>query len=298
MGPSWPLRPPPHTLTFTRSISSGMFTMAWVSQLSRLLAKFRIAWVKAPGGGRRAGGDSGGGGAQGAGAGRGRRRALTGDGPQHVRDEDLHQALVQHVVTVLGPLQHRLELGEEHQAGLGQPLLSLIMPVGTHPARGVMRLFHSPAPRVRRAQHPHPTLGSGRYPLPPGDPQGQADTGLTAPASETDLNILHVGTQAPSHCREGMARWGPPSHTRSIRLVPRHTLEAGSEGHRGPTNCGGQRGTPAPAWSSHPSLEGRLARCPTSSLPPPGALTQPAAVPRWAGSGCTSRRFSRAFPPV
>lgn len=35
-------------LTFTRSISSGMFTMAWVSQLSRLLAKFRIAWVKAP----------------------------------------------------------------------------------------------------------------------------------------------------------------------------------------------------------------------------------------------------------
>lgn len=39
---------PSPTLTFTRSISSGMFTMAWVSQLSRLLAKFRIAWVKAP----------------------------------------------------------------------------------------------------------------------------------------------------------------------------------------------------------------------------------------------------------
>lgn len=56
------------------------------------------------------------------------------------------------------------------------------------------------------------------------------------PGSERDLNILHVGTQAPSHCREGMAQWGPPSHTRSIRLVPRHTLEAG------PTNCGGQRG--------------------------------------------------------
>lgn len=72
MGPSWPLRPPPHTLTFTRSISSGMFTMAWVSQLSRLLAKFRIAWVKAPGGGSGAGGDSGRRGAQGAGAGWGR----------------------------------------------------------------------------------------------------------------------------------------------------------------------------------------------------------------------------------
>lgn len=42
---AWLPRPP---LTFTRSISSGMFTMACVSQLSRLLAKFRIAWVKAP----------------------------------------------------------------------------------------------------------------------------------------------------------------------------------------------------------------------------------------------------------
>ena len=220
------------------------------------------------------------------------------DGPQHIGDEDLHQALVQHVVTVLGPLQHGLELGEEHQAGLGQPLLSLIVPVGTHPAWGVMRLFHSPAPRVRRAQHPHPTLGSGRYPLPPGGPQVRLIQASLPPASESDLSILHAGTQAPSHCREGMARWGPPSHTRSIRLVPSHTLEAGSEGHRGPTNCGGQRGAPAPAWPSHPSLEGRLTRCPTSSLPPPGALTQPAAAPRWAGSGCTSRRFSRVFPPV
>lgn len=59
--------------------------------------------------------------------------ALTGDGPQNVRDEDLHQALVQHVVTVLGPLQHGLELGEEHQTGSGQPLLCLVMPAGTHP---------------------------------------------------------------------------------------------------------------------------------------------------------------------
>ena len=59
--------------------------------------------------------------------------ALTGDGPQNIRDEDLHQALVQHIVTVLGPLKHRLELGEEHQTGPGQPLLGLVMPVGTRP---------------------------------------------------------------------------------------------------------------------------------------------------------------------
>ena len=31
-----------------RTISSGMFIIALVSQLSRLLAKLRIAWVKAP----------------------------------------------------------------------------------------------------------------------------------------------------------------------------------------------------------------------------------------------------------
>lgn len=37
------------SLTFTRTISSGMFIMALVNQLSRLLAKFRMACVKAPG---------------------------------------------------------------------------------------------------------------------------------------------------------------------------------------------------------------------------------------------------------
>ena len=166
--------------------------MAWVSQLSRLLAKFRIAWVKAPGGGRGLVGHGEWGRGTGSGGGAGRRRALTGDGPQHIGDEDFHQALVQHVVTVLGPLQHGLELGEEHQAGLGQPLLSLIVPVGTHPARGITRLFHSPAPRVRRAQHPHPTLGSGRYPLPPEDPRGQAESGLTAPrVREGSQHLVH-----------------------------------------------------------------------------------------------------------
>lgn len=35
--------------TLMRTISSGMFIMALVSQLSRLLAKLRMAWVKAPG---------------------------------------------------------------------------------------------------------------------------------------------------------------------------------------------------------------------------------------------------------
>lgn len=65
--------------------------------------------------------------------GRGLPPALTGDGPQNIRDEDLHQALVQHIVTVLGPLKHRLELGKEHQTGPGQPLLCLIMPVRNPP---------------------------------------------------------------------------------------------------------------------------------------------------------------------
>lgn len=40
-----------HFSTFTRTISSGMFIIAPVNQFSRLLAKLRIAWVKAPGGG-------------------------------------------------------------------------------------------------------------------------------------------------------------------------------------------------------------------------------------------------------
>ena len=35
--------------TLMRTISSGMFIMALVSQLSRPFAKLRIAWVKAPG---------------------------------------------------------------------------------------------------------------------------------------------------------------------------------------------------------------------------------------------------------
>lgn len=37
-----------NTDTFMRTISSGMFIMAPVNQFSRLLAKLRMAWVKAP----------------------------------------------------------------------------------------------------------------------------------------------------------------------------------------------------------------------------------------------------------
>lgn len=187
-GPQPPLSPRPRacpqspvSLTFTRSISSGMFTMAWVSQLSRLLAKFRIAWVKAPTGGGR--GRSGPWRVGTGGHGRGGCPALTGDGPQHVRDEDLHQALVQHVVTVLGPLQHWLELGQEHQAGLGQPLLSLVMPVDSRPM-----------PEVRLT----------RAPMPPG--------------ADGDL-ILARRAQAPTRRREGMASRGLLAQALGVRPI-------------------------------------------------------------------------------
>ena len=53
---------------------------------------------------------------------------LTGDGPQHLWDQDLHQRLVQHVVTVFGPVQHRLKLTQHHQAGFGETLLGLVVP--------------------------------------------------------------------------------------------------------------------------------------------------------------------------
>lgn len=42
-GPVWK-----NAVTLMQTISSGMFIMAPVSQLSRFLAKFRMAWVKAP----------------------------------------------------------------------------------------------------------------------------------------------------------------------------------------------------------------------------------------------------------
>ena len=38
----------------------------------------------------------------------------TGDGSEDVRDEDLHQGLVQAVVTVSAPAQHRVVLTEQH----------------------------------------------------------------------------------------------------------------------------------------------------------------------------------------
>lgn len=50
-------------------------------------------------------------------------QSLTGDGSEDVGDEDLHQALVQAVVTVTAPAQHRLVLAQQHQAGFWEALL-------------------------------------------------------------------------------------------------------------------------------------------------------------------------------
>lgn len=72
----------------------------------------------------------------------------TGDGSQHVRDEYLHQRLVQQVVTVSGPAQHRLELAQRHQARLGQPLLRLVVP-----GRGHAPNPNPPIGQTRRLAH-------------------------------------------------------------------------------------------------------------------------------------------------
>lgn len=49
--------------------------------------------------------------------------SLTGDGPEDIRNEDLHQALVQAVVTVTAPAQHWVILAQQNQAGLRETLL-------------------------------------------------------------------------------------------------------------------------------------------------------------------------------
>lgn len=51
------------------------------------------------------------------------QQLLTGNGSEDIRDEDLHQALVQAVVTVAAPAQHRLVLAQHNQAGLGETFL-------------------------------------------------------------------------------------------------------------------------------------------------------------------------------
>lgn len=56
--------------------------------------------------------------------------SLTGDGPQHVGDEDLHQQLVERVVAVAGPAQGGLELGQDDEAALGETLLRFVMAGG------------------------------------------------------------------------------------------------------------------------------------------------------------------------
>lgn len=49
--------------------------------------------------------------------------SLTGNGPEDIRDENLHQALVQAVVTVAAPAQHRVVFAEQNQAGFWEALL-------------------------------------------------------------------------------------------------------------------------------------------------------------------------------
>jgi len=57
--------------------------------------------------------------------------SLTGDGSEDIRDEDFHQTLVQAVVTVPAPAQHWFILAQQHQAGLWETFLGLIMTVKT-----------------------------------------------------------------------------------------------------------------------------------------------------------------------
>lgn len=66
-------------------------------------------------------------------------QSLTGDGSEDVGDEDLHQALVQAVVTVAAPAQHRLVLAQQHQAGFWEALLWLIVPVKIERLHGKSR---------------------------------------------------------------------------------------------------------------------------------------------------------------
>lgn len=56
---------------------------------------------------------------------------LTGNGPEDVGDEYLHQALVQAVITVTAPAQHRVILAKQNQAGLWETLLWLIVTANT-----------------------------------------------------------------------------------------------------------------------------------------------------------------------
>lgn len=49
--------------------------------------------------------------------------SLTGDGSEDIRNEDLHQALIEAVVTVAAPAQHWVILAQQNQAGLREALL-------------------------------------------------------------------------------------------------------------------------------------------------------------------------------
>lgn len=66
------------------------------------------------------------------------QQILTGNGSEDIGDEDLYQALVQAVVAVSAPAQHRLVLAQQNQAGLGETFLWLIV---TNPHKN-MKCFH------------------------------------------------------------------------------------------------------------------------------------------------------------
>ena len=64
-----------------------------------------------------------------AGSGRDRkRRVLTRNGSEHIRDEDLHQGLVHDVIAGTHPLQHRLVPAQHQQPGARQAALDLAQP--------------------------------------------------------------------------------------------------------------------------------------------------------------------------
>lgn len=55
---------------------------------------------------------------------------LTRNGSQNIGDEHIHQSLVEEVVALFSPAQKGLKLAEQHQAGLGQTLLRLVVSTG------------------------------------------------------------------------------------------------------------------------------------------------------------------------
>lgn len=179
----------------------------------------------------------------------GQRRALTGDGPQHIGDERIS---TRPWYSTLSCLVH-CSTGSNLRGASGWPWAA----AQPHRACG-----HPPGPGHYEAVPQSCTQGQKRHStLTPRawaqagtlfcllrTPRGQADTGLTVPPDQRGISTSC--TWGPRHLATAGRKWlgGARHPTQSIRLVPRHTLEAGSEGHRGPTNCAGRRGAaPTPA---------------------------------------------------